>query len=486
MKLSDKVQLTPLGDIDVSKVHGHTTILLKNVKTGEVERFEDDNMMTNAIQSYFTNCGFLNYPNLDKNTLVETLLGGVLLFDDEITESATQVRVPSGVKMVANCCVGQNSALEPTEMGIYSEEESGWQNDGSYQQTYDWTTSRGNGTIACVCLTGKAHGYVGEGNSTSNVRTSSRQNDFGLTGSVTTQSGILGDIFHIDLTDSSCYAFDLTDAATNGYGVLRKYRLPISKLRLDATMSAPVVLSETQVQLDEYFIGVLTTNDYSIRVEPNDGKLVLWNIHNVISVSTQPDWGTTWTQYVWELTHTGTITRTTLQNNSGLSLKGLQAAHFDGNYIFFVDAFGSNLYRSQVDTTTIYIYNRTSNAITAVTNPNGYAAAASYYSGMWQGRLASAGWTLRSKSGDGRIITSGDFPVVVDGAGTVFANNADTDGTQFFPVSGLISQSGANLYRDQAYIATINNLETPIVKTAEKTMKVVYKITFDEEENNNE
>jgi hypothetical protein len=39
-----------------------------------------------------------------------------------------------------------------------------------------------------------------------------------------------------------------------------------------------------------------------------------------------------------------------------------------------------------------------------------------------------------------------------------------------------------HLRRKVDYIATINNLETPIAKTAEKAMKVVYTISFEGEE----
>jgi hypothetical protein len=38
------------------------------------------------------------------------------------------------------------------------------------------------------------------------------------------------------------------------------------------------------------------------------------------------------------------------------------------------------------------------------------------------------------------------------------------------------------MYRDQSYIATINNLAEPVAKDNSKTMKVVYRISFNEEE----
>ena len=39
-------------------LHGHTKIELTDVNTGEVEIYEDDNMVTNALNSFFWQKGF--------------------------------------------------------------------------------------------------------------------------------------------------------------------------------------------------------------------------------------------------------------------------------------------------------------------------------------------------------------------------------------------------------------------------------------------
>jgi hypothetical protein len=107
-----------------------------------------------------------------KNDLINTLLGGILLFDTALTESAGNTRLTDGVKMTANACHGVTHTGDPTELGSYDANESGWQNAAHtvYRHVFTWTTSQGNGRIACACLTSKPHGYVGEGNSTSKTQ----------------------------------------------------------------------------------------------------------------------------------------------------------------------------------------------------------------------------------------------------------------------------------------------------------------------------
>ena len=158
------------------KIKGHTEIQLTDVRTGKVRTFHDDNMMTNGLAEFMKNHGMLcgtPFTDAVKNDLINTLLGGILLFDTALTESASNTRLADGIKMTANACAGVTHTGDPTELGSYDSNESGWQNAAHtvYRHVFTWTTSQGNGRIACACLTSKPHGYVGEGNSTSKTQT---------------------------------------------------------------------------------------------------------------------------------------------------------------------------------------------------------------------------------------------------------------------------------------------------------------------------
>lgn len=159
------------------KIKGNTQIILSDAKTGKViQRTNDDNLITNGISQYLKNHGMLNTTPFSEDirtNLIAGLFGGVLLLDEEQTESANTCYVESGTKMVANAVYGYASTGTPSEMGSYNEVESGWQdaNHSVFRFVYDWSTSQGNcGTgqeISCVCLTSRYHGFEGEGNSQS-------------------------------------------------------------------------------------------------------------------------------------------------------------------------------------------------------------------------------------------------------------------------------------------------------------------------------
>ena len=467
--------------IDMGKVHGHMDIVLTDVKTGEVEEIHEDNLITKAIRQYFANCGFMNYPDINKSQIVELLMGGIMCLDTALTEDSNIVHVPAGVEMVANASQAYTSNVQNMEQGSYEANDethtyNGWQADGSYLHTYDWTTNQGNGTIACVCLAGRDYAWVGEGNAVSGLRHTTKTSMVSLPGSVTSFSGIPGYIFRINLSDSSCYSFSIEsvteDEETVKKGFLRKYRLPLSKLNIKGTPSAPVKLSETEVTLDA------DIKDALLFYQPLGNNLLLWNIQRDSAV-----WGDTWTQYLWTLTTSGTLSKQTVTNTTGESIHGLQAAHFDGNYCFFIDAYNLSSTSIYIDSTYVYIWNRSTNAMTKISNPYGSSRQEAWVSD-WANYVGSVGWHMLRGTGDGRILTSGDYPVIVDAVkGKCYPNNANTANLgNLYPTSSpLIRTTGLNLYRDQTYIASINNLQSPVVKTSEKTMKITYRITFEEE-----
>lgn len=157
------------------RIKGHTEIQLTDVRTGKVKTYHDDNMMTNGLAEFMKNHGMLcgtPFTDAVKNDLINTLLGGILLFDTALTENANNTRLTDGIKMTANACQGVTHTGDPSELGSYDANESGWQNDEHtvYRHVFTWTTSQGNGRIASACLTSKPHGYIGEGNSTSKTR----------------------------------------------------------------------------------------------------------------------------------------------------------------------------------------------------------------------------------------------------------------------------------------------------------------------------
>ena len=492
MKLHDNITPTKGEASKACKVKGHVTIVLRD-KDGREEVVADDhNMQTDAISEFLTNCGFLNYPNVDQNNLVTELLGGIMGFDDEIDEDATILHVPAGLKMTFNSCVDAVNTTD-TELISYKPNQSGEQPDKSFLMTFEASTSQAIGTIASVCLTGKNYGLAGEGNARSLARHASTANIANLGGTVTAYSGVPGYVFNIDMENSTCMSLSFEDVEGTTTAFLRKYLLPISKINLKGTRTAPILLEEDTITIPsnmEPYLTQVIDPDYSYWIplfSQDDGEnLLLWNRN----LTWGQGWGTSFTQYLWTITPAGVVTEATISNTSGEDLQGLGPAFFDGNYAFFINATETEYaYNATLTSTYVYILNRTSGVITKIENPYGGTwRAPTRYSGNMHANYkkytTSVGFAPLHGSGDGRMVTTGSYPVVVDAVlEAVYPTNAASNSLgNLEPVSGLIRHSGITLYREQGYIATIFNLSAPVVKPADKAMIVTYRLTFEEEE----
>ena len=127
--------------------------------SGKVERIQGHNMVTNALEDFYKTAGMTNPSAFNGNirsNAVDYLLGGLLLFDTALQESAALVRLPSGVKMIGNGARGILNSGSPPELGSWNERESGEQADGSIKLVWDFNNDQANGTIAAVSLSSLA------------------------------------------------------------------------------------------------------------------------------------------------------------------------------------------------------------------------------------------------------------------------------------------------------------------------------------------
>lgn len=467
-------------------IKGETKIILTD-KSGKREVYRDTNMITNALVEHLENCGFLNTPNVNQNNLIEQLLGGIMAFDNTITENASQTFVPAGLRMTANGCVGVDNDGIPLELGSYNDVQSGWIN-GKYVQTYDYTYTQANGTIACVCLTGKDWGYVGEGNSLENSGVASTQKQPSLYGTPTNYR-ILGVPCRLSLTDSSIYGIDFSDVS-NGNITIRKYRLPIDEINLQGTQTAPYVLSETTISAPTGFPAVEDSSSYVPCVSRgtvyDTGETLA-----ILSVNTEGStWGSGYTQTLWEIDPvTATITTSTLANTSGDTLHAMCfPIWFGKDKVAFIDGYDGYTYGSSYglrDGRKIYSMSRTGGTwgnMRSCTNPIGVNT-----------ENNDCGWISPNRVTSGRALVYGgtgdimyDFTLNEAYQVNGYHNNRIQESLDA-PMIGYKAYSSyesgviyyqLNLYRHESYIATINNLATPITKTAQKTMVIVYTLTF--------
>lgn len=153
----DKTKKSAIGNMGVPHLHGHTKVTLTDAKTGEIEVYEKDNMVTDAVDTLYSKnlYGVIDYRDLKP---VKDLFGGVMLFDAELdTDSIAPERT---ARVVANA--GQTAhASASTKRGNPNNASGGSQElSNGYKYVWDWATNQGNGTIYSMSLCHKNCGDV--------------------------------------------------------------------------------------------------------------------------------------------------------------------------------------------------------------------------------------------------------------------------------------------------------------------------------------
>lgn len=154
---------------------GKMAIELTNVKTGEKEVVEEENMVTNALANIFAPFGHLMNGDTiynQYNMYYQRLLGGLLLFDNNIEEDPNQLYAPANANMVGCAVYNTQNNTKGKMRGGYNQTESEYNSKQRYMKfVYDFSTSQANGTIACVCLTHQMGGYNGYGSNDAVITT---------------------------------------------------------------------------------------------------------------------------------------------------------------------------------------------------------------------------------------------------------------------------------------------------------------------------
>lgn len=133
------------------KLKGHSIIELTDAKTGEVERFEDDNIVTNGLKYYLAPC--LGVQRLYYYSVIyEEFFSGIKLMEEQLKESTETIYVPTDINIVGYA--GLEADSSNPKRGLFNRAESGVLEDGSgIRLVWDFSQSQANGTIACIGIT---------------------------------------------------------------------------------------------------------------------------------------------------------------------------------------------------------------------------------------------------------------------------------------------------------------------------------------------
>ena len=119
---------------------GHVQIDIHNHNSGFTERYEQDNMVTKALDYIIPNwVGANRYASDGIMPLATKALGGLMMFDAELEESAGNIFFPGNAHLIA--CAGQGTDSNNPRYGSKNASESKELETG-YQSVWDFNTAQ--------------------------------------------------------------------------------------------------------------------------------------------------------------------------------------------------------------------------------------------------------------------------------------------------------------------------------------------------------
>lgn len=468
--MRDKAKDIFLNNIKEPEVlHGHATIELKNVRTGRRERIEHDNTFTAGISNFAINSGYFKNGLWDgtytsANPWVR-LIGGIFLFDTAISQvnGAYPAYMPAGTKMVGNGSYGVANSSNVTELATWNSQESSF-NDNSIIMVYDWTTSQGNGSIASICLTSDTGGKIGYGNSTSNaVSSGAGQVSFTNTQGLTPRTTITGNsssypnIKNGTIANNTIYYFSGT--AQNGYATVTNNTatLNIKPVAVDSI----TLFSKATTRSVSVPSSLVSGNNMYV-ADAGDGVLFCsntwtYNLANNASVNVgyYDAVNDSWTTYSW--------TNTTGRQ---LDFRPDAGGYYPirGTKKIIVRAYNSTI---------LYLIDFAAGTATQL--------AATVTDSSTSGK-----WCIDELNTNLFMLRNGQYWCkIIDLVNNTayWCNCYDNNSSNAYTLggtgigNGIINDWYQGFIRNPLYLATVNNLESSVTKTADQTMKVTYTVT---------
>lgn len=439
---------------------GKATIILSDAKTGKViKQTEEHNLVTNALNNIFNPPHSALVHGFDYSSLFTAglpmwkyLLGGVILLGNTETEDADNIMLGNNTVPVATA--GSEYSGSCTTRGTLNLNES-YATDNGYHFTWDFGTDKANGTISCVCLTHRMFGNSGFG-----------ANDEANSSFMLMAPNALGSTYrdksmmylengygqYIGTYEDGLHVFMYLNG--DGNIELRRYKgFDASAVKINdttgfSTMSVPVsvttVTMPASIAYEDRFF-----------VDPDAKAVYLFSDEYARDVNG----------------NTTTITYVMLDVAAGTAAAHTVTLQKYITYSCIGAVFGGHLYMQSSDGVNEFDENGAFVRVHAVNSPSNMTFAV--VDGVLCARLQTGYTKLIGLSenefvtGHAEYLVGGDFPrpyVAVAPRSGHDANGASR--------GNLMKLVVATWYK-----ATINNLSTPIEKTSDHTLKIVYDIT---------
>lgn len=477
-------------------IKGKSKIQLFNAQTGALEHEEENtNIVTNAVEdvindndplglgklatvySTYYSKGLLRRINL--TPLAEIAFGGVLLWDNTIEENPTTTMPPDCVNEVGHA--GNTYSGKNAFRGSYNVNESGAIENG-YRHVWDFGSDKANGEIKALSLTSQYGGMCGYRNDSGGDGETYVPYSYYQFGAEQTFKSFDNNVDYIDYSavdgcDNGPFLYISQNTDGSFYGLKRSVAdyTRIQKI----TFAKPGIMTlnglNGMTEVEDLITGIY---QYAITYVYED------KIHEVYLSST--------TQLVHKTYSLNGNVMDTVTVTLPTAAIGISSA---GNYRYNAAAFfyGDKYYYWSTTASGAITYKQcTANGDDlgeAFTIPPRSGVSANSV-GMFFVDNQGVG-ILRVTSVGGNLNAYTDFCLYPDDNICV-CNSSSLYGaynsvcalpvileqkTPFRYVSVGTSQARFLLAVDCRYLATINNLSTPVTKTSEQTMKITYEIT---------
>lgn len=437
-------------------IHGETRIVLRNPISNNIlkditsENTFQNNVIANSMRSLGRNGKRFRTDTDMGEDLWKFTVGGLFLFRDSIQAPASFM--PKSNIMVGNGSWNLVNNDAPLELGSYNTSESS-ATTSAIRQVYDFSTQQANGQIGCVALTSRVGGLIGYGNGSKQVITPSKRVYWD-----TYTEGIT-----LDNTGwmNVCYNNILYQFGWDSTGKIR-FRKKYTYIT-QGTIKAGMFSEEKIYDMTRATQGVDIYNIYRAWLGPN-GKILL-SLNNSASYSV-PSNGDV---YYWEFDIANeTLEKKTVKNTSSVTLSFSSMGIGNGIYTG-IGGSGVN--------TKVYVFDLETSAHIDTFEDTDYGEGFNAldccsfmgYS-MFRKNTASDGSVMFLYDKDtGKLLPTNLLQVSYNELQTTCGDDS--------LIQGYGYGNSTALCNNPLYLATINNLNSPVTKTSAQTMKVTYTLT---------
>lgn len=471
-------------------IKGHAVIELKDESTGKIWRTEHDNMITNGLKYALTPwLGKYSYAGGDRSSqvmaeentedrkrnnrsIMNHLLGGIFLFQNQLEEDADNVDFPIENPLIGKASWDAYNGID-SYRGSYNTTESGLQEDGSYKHVWDFSTNQANGQISAVSLTTYIGGVCGDGYKEWNsvVENKANESPFINLGSLYISESFVAcscpPIVKISqneicyIRDGYCLDYNNsykdTHISITKKILMKKRKFPLSKVSPFYDFYNQYVTEDFEIDVPEEFAeyvknitckGETSENYLYIYAMKNvniDSELILLRIRK-LDYNTEVIRLVNNTPYAWSFS------------------SGIQCTFTDDRVFvpYYKDA-GFHMYMIKIS----------ENSVDEV-------------DGEFTNRVQEIGGLLYCRRGDNKCINLNtlekkEHPYFGASERYIEYYRADKIAPGIYLQTFKSTNSGSARYQAYVYLSanalmTINNLPSPVVKTASQSMKITYTI----------